>query len=110
MPNPDKTFTSKLGASRAGPRTRIWLEGNRLLAHGFKHGMAYHRVWRDNALTLTAISDAIAAELPRDQKGTVAGSPTRPIIDIATERVAATFKGERVNVTYRAGRITITEG
>jgi hypothetical protein len=104
----DKTFSSKLGTTRAGPRTRIWLEGNRLLAHGFTHGSHFERAWSDGKLVLTRVSPALFEQLLRDHRGTVAGSAARPIIDIATERVATTFNGERVKVAYRAGRITIT--
>jgi hypothetical protein len=110
MPNPEKTFTSKLGTTRAGERTRIWLEGNRLLAHGFTHGAHFQRLWlREGKLVLAIVGADTFESLERDLRGTVAGSAARPIIDIATTRVAETFKGDRVNVTYRPGRITITE-
>jgi hypothetical protein len=86
------------------------LEGNRLLDHEFTHGAKVHRVWGDGRLTLRLVTDDYAwQELPRDERTTVAGSAARPIIDIATVKVAETFRGERVNVTYRQGRITITE-
>ena len=109
MVNPEKTFTSKLGTTRAGERTRIWLEGNRLIAHGFNRGECVQRKWSDDRLTLSLVDRAAWEALPRDERTTVAGTDKRPIIDIATERVAPTFKGTHVNVTYRQGRITITQ-
>lgn len=105
----DKTFTSKLGTTRAGPRTRIWLEGKRLLDHGFTHGSLVRRAWSDGKLVLTLCTEAEFELLWRDWRGRVAGTRERPIIDIASDHVAATFTGDRVKVTYRAGRITITE-
>lgn len=110
MVNPEKTFTSKLGHTRAGPRTRIWLEGNRLIAHGFTHGACVARDWREDRLILSVVDQATFDALPREERTTVAGSAARPIIDIATTRVSDTFKGERVQVTYRMHRITVTEG
>lgn len=106
----DKTFQSKLGTTRAGPRTRIWLEGKRLAAHGFTRGVHFQRLWlRPGKLVLAIVRADTFEQLERDHRGTVAGTAERPIIDIATERVATTFLGEHVNVTYRQGRITITE-
>lgn len=108
MVNPEKSFTTKLGTTRAGERTRIWLEGNRLIAHGFNRGQCVERKWSADKLVLRAIDHAEWETLARDERGTVAGTDARPIIDIATERVAATFTGSHVSVTYRQGRITIT--
>ena len=59
MVNPEKTFTSKLGTTRAGERTRIWLEGNRLIAHGFNRGECVHRKWDAAKLTLALVDRAI---------------------------------------------------
>jgi len=104
----DKVFQTKLGTTRAGERTRIWLEGKRLIAHGFNHAECVAREWSDGKLVLRAVGRATWEALPRDEKTTVAGNAARPIIDIATERVATTFSGSHVRVAYRAGHITIT--
>lgn len=104
----DKVFTAKLGTTRAGERTRIWLEGKRLIAHHFNKGECVQRVWNEGKLVLRVVSERVFNELPRDERTTVAGTDARPIIDIATERVAVTFTGSHVSVTYRAGLITIT--
>jgi hypothetical protein len=79
-----------------------------LLAHGFECGRVVRREWSEGKLVLTAVLFGEWNELPRDERTTVAGTRERPIIDIATTRVAETFKGERVRVAYRQGRITIT--
>lgn len=110
MTTPEQTFTSKLGTTRAGPRTRVWLEGKRLLDHGFTHGTLIERQWdaAKHRLVLRVIPAALFETLHRDNRGTVAGSAARPIIDIASTLVSSTFKGDHVTVTYSAGQITIT--
>lgn len=102
--------THKLGKSRAGERTRVWLEGKRLLAAGFTHRRPFIRTWRDGFLMLTVCSAEAFEATPRNERGTVAGSPERPIIDITGEQVAATFTGEHVSVTYREGGTIIIKG
>ena len=106
----EKTFLSKLGSTRAGPRSRIWLEGKRLLDHGFAHHAFVRRQWSEGKLVLTLGTAAEYAELPREERTTVAGTAARPIIDIVGQQVRDTFGsvGTCVQVTYRAGRITIT--
>ena len=104
-----KTFASKLGNTRAGDRCRIWLEGKRLVDHGFFCTAQVQRVWSEGKLVLRLVDDVAFAELPRDERTTVAGTDARPIIDINTAKVAETFKGTHVNVTYTQGRITITD-
>lgn len=108
MSNTEKRFTSKLGTSRAGERTRIWLEGNRLVAHGFAHQTPFKRAWSEGRLVITWCDLEDFRKLARDERGMVAGTVARPIIDITGERVAHTFSGTHVAVTYRQGRITIT--
>jgi hypothetical protein len=107
-----ETFTTKLGTtSKAGERTRIWLEGKRLVAHGFTVGTRYQRVWYEAAHTLIlyVCKEETFAELARADKGTVSGKGDKPIIDIVGTRVREVFgKGETVNVTYTKNRIVIT--
>lgn len=105
----DKTFVSKLGTTRAGERTRIWLEGKRLSAHGFEPGVRFIKQWDDDRLVLVTLADADeAAAYPKVSLGTVSGKGDKPIIDITGALVAQTFgSGTHVTVTYRAGRISI---
>ena len=103
------TFETKLGTTtKAGPRTRIWLEGARLVAHGFNPGDRFERVWTPNGLQLERCGESHFETLARDAKGTVSGKGDKPIIDIVGARVASTFTGERVSVTYRPRKIIIT--
>jgi hypothetical protein len=103
-----QSFNTKLGTTRAGERTRVWLEGDRLLVAGFTRGATVKRAWGDGRLVLTVITPAAAADLERHERGSVAGTNERPIIDITGARVASTFKGEQVAVTFSAGRIVIS--
>lgn len=101
----EKTFTSKLGTTRAGARTRVWLEGSRLVAHGFACGSQFRKAWEEDRLVLTLLEGA--HERSTDI-ATVSGKGAKPIIDITGTRVAEVFgAGTHVTVTYRAGRITI---
>jgi hypothetical protein len=106
------TFTTKLGkTSKAGERSRIWLEGKRLAAAGFKPGTLYAREWRDSdrELVLSVVAKARFEELARDAKGTVSGKGDKPIIDIVGARVTEVFgAGETVSVQFAKARITIT--
>jgi hypothetical protein len=63
-----KTFTHKLGTSRAGAGTRLWLEGKRLSDHGFAHGAHFERVCRNGKLTLMTATAAHFETLPRDER------------------------------------------
>lgn len=104
-------FTTKLGTTRAGERTRIWLEGKRLTAHGWTPGAHFSRTWNTAAriLTLRPVTPAEYAELARDERGTVSGKGDKPIIDIVGARVAETFHTyARVAVFIRASRIEVT--
>ena len=104
------TFTTKLGTTRAGPRTRIWIEGQRLLDAGFVPGMCFTKTWNDvtGKLTLACITAAYAAQLPRAVVGRVSSKGTKPIIDITGAKVAEFFgQGETVNVLYRPNTIII---
>lgn len=99
------TFEAKLG----NDRTRIWLEGSRLKEAGFKKGDAVQRVWSKGKLVLIRAKAKDVEKLERHERGTVSGSPERPIIDISAQRVAETFKGERVSVAYTSGQIVIKD-
>ncbi len=105
-----ETTTNKLGKTRAGIRTRIWLEGKRLIAAGFTPGKVYTAAWGKNDLVLSLDRDA--KPLPYTEhtdERLVSGRETgKPIIDIAGARVFATFGDrESVTVTYSDGVIHI---
>ena len=104
----DKKLTTKLGTTRAGERTRIWIEGARLTAHSFKVGGKFQKVWADGKLTLTAVTEKEFEELEHGARGKISGKGEKPIIDITGAKVSETFKGTHVAVAYREGRITIT--
>jgi hypothetical protein len=107
-------FTHKIGNSRAGDGTRIWLEGQRLLEAGFKHRLYFARHIKNagtklpKSLILELVAKSEWEDMKRADKGTVAGSPERPIIDITGAIVAEIFEGyTHVSVNYLKGRIVI---
>lgn len=104
-----KTFSHKLGTTRAGEGTRICLEGKRLVDHGFTCGAHVLRNWDalEGKLTLRVVSADVFADLPRDERTTVAGKPERPIIDITGQMVRDTFPTGNVTATWSQGRCVI---
>jgi hypothetical protein len=110
----EPTFTTKLGTTkRAGPRSRIWLEGNRLLANSFNCGDLLHRQWHldEHYLVLRVVSPAEWLELDRVVRSRVSGRIDRPVIDITGADVAACFRTERVACLFskRGSRVVISE-
>jgi hypothetical protein len=103
-----KTFTHRLGKSRAGDGTRVWLEGKRLSAHGFIHKAPCERKWSEGKLVIRVVTQEAFDALERNNRTTVAGSVDRPIIDITGEAVAAAFPSGLVTVTWSQGRCVIT--
>jgi hypothetical protein len=104
-----ETITTKLGKTRAGERSRIWLEGKRLNAHGFTHRTPFHKTWSAGRLVIEAATAEGVEGLPRDARGTVAGAGERPVIDITGALVAKVFGGTHVRVTFSHRRIVIVE-
>lgn len=102
-----KTFTHRLGKTRAGDGTRIWLEGNRLLAHGFTYRAQCERKWSEGKLIVRVVEAAAFDELPRSERTTVSGSDARPIIDIVGEQVRDAFPTGHVEATWSQGRVVI---
>lgn len=97
----------KVGTSRAGEGTRIWLEGARLIAVGFTHKTPVKRKWKEGKLILKTITAKEFEALGRAERTTVAGSKERPIIDITGAAVAETFPSGKVAVSWSEGRIEI---
>ena len=97
-----KSFTYKLGDHRRIPRSRVWLEGKRLSAHGFTAGRKYKRTVTSGTIVLTADNDGTLA---------VSGYDNRPIIDMSGEVIAGAFTGHaKVTATYAENVIVITGG
>ena len=97
----------KLGTSRAGERTRIWLEGRLLTEHGFEAGQKFLRAWRGAALILTACDAAAFDAAAHGERGTVSGRREKPIIDLISAQFPETFSGTHIAVTFAAGRIRV---
>jgi len=86
------TFTSKIGAARQVPGSRVWIEGTRLVAAGFLVGQRYNLAEIDNQLILT---------LAADGGRKVSGKGEKPIIDITGDLIRRVFAGRvTVNVEY----------
>ncbi len=107
-------FRTKLGAAKREPRSRIWLEGQRLIDAGFTVGKYFAKDWDDDApkferplleLTLAAENDVFATTPCK-----VSGKGGKPIIDITGAAVRDVFgrHGDHVDVQFYPGRIVIT--
>lgn len=102
-----KTFTHRLGKTRAGYGTRIWLEGNRLIDHGFTYRAQCERKWSEGKLIVRVVDAATFDQLPRADRTTVSGSDARPVIDIVGENVRNAFPSGQIEATWSQGRIVI---
>ncbi|UGY23778.1 hypothetical protein HU675_0038500 [Bradyrhizobium septentrionale] len=106
-------FVTKLGKTRAGDRTRIWIEGKRLTEHGFKVGDLFAKHWNEKhrELVLSKIHPRTTEMMKRESYGKVSGKGEKPIIDITGAKMQATFGlFESVVVTYDRGSIRIELG
>ncbi len=98
-------FVTKLGTTRAGPRTRIWIEGKRLDAHGFLKGRRILKTWITDGLILTIPVDQSATGV---SYATVSGKGPKPIIDVSGKKVNDVFGGySHVKVFYDHERIMV---
>lgn len=99
-PTPSPTQAKrKLGSNRG--KTRLWLEGNILSAHGWHTGDRFDVILIDGVLKY--------AKNPNGARK-VAGKPGRPIIDTNTDKLSTTLNaspGEIVNVIATAQSITV---
>ena len=82
-------FISKIGAARQVPGSRVWIEGNRLVAAGFTVGVRYNLIEADGQLVLTRAADG---------QRKVSGKGDKPIIDVTGDLIRRVF----------AGRLTVT--
>ena len=92
------TTSTKRGAARGIPLSRIWLEGAKLAAHGFNHASKFD---------IMATPGQLIIKLDPAGSRRVAGAPARPIIDVTGEIIRTTFSAERVSVDYAHGIITL---
>ena len=94
------TFESKLGTAKGIPRSRVWLEGQRLIASGFTVGARYNRATGLDRITLT---------LAANGKYKTSGKGASPIIDITGANVTTLLgaKGEKCSIDYSPGLIII---
>tara|TARA_R110000868_G_C10632326_1_gene743298 strand:- start:149 stop:511 length:363 start_codon:yes stop_codon:yes gene_type:complete len=110
----DVKFRSKLGTNKGVAKSRIWIEGARLVAAGFGPGDLYILMERWDLLgnergTIWRL-ETIAPEDVGDKKvRKVSGKGEKPIIDITGAAVAATFGADHthVDVLYGEGWIEI---
>jgi hypothetical protein len=106
-----ETFISKLSRTRAGERSRLWLEGARLASAGFKPGDKFlkHRDPDAHTIKLVRCTEKTFADVPRDLRGTVSGKGEQPIIDLVGAQITGTFRTTHVQVAYTPRAITIME-
>lgn len=100
-------FRTKLGAAKKVERSRIWIEGKRLVDAGFTVGKYFSKEWHiDAALELTLLKPN---DVTNDAPFKVSGKGGKPIIDITGEAVRNLFGalGTHVDVTFAKGVITI---
>ena len=85
-------FVSKIGAARRVEGSRVWIEGNRLVAAGFTVGVRYNLTEADGQLILTLASDG---------QRKVSGKGDKPIIDVTGDLIRRVFANRpTVNVEY----------
>ena len=91
-------FITSLGVYKGEPDSRVWIEGQRLNAAGFKVGATYTKKFNKVTIVLT---------LDKGGKLKVSQRGMTPIIDLSGKKVREFFEGySRVEVTYRDGTIT----
>jgi hypothetical protein len=97
-------FTTKLGKNKGTARSRIWLQGKRLIEAGFKPGSSYGVTWYSDKAQLFLNPQPEGYEMRK-----VSGKGEMPIIDIVGARVVDVFGCvcDRVDVTFHAGQINI---
>lgn len=114
MPKKPVVFRTKLGTAKGVERSRIWIEGTRLVEAGFVVGSYFGKVLEFDGAQSQFIP-VLTLELlkPDDVTNTapckVSGKGNKPIIDITGELVRTVFGklGTHVEVTYTKGKVTI---
>ncbi len=95
-----KLFTTVIGTNHQQARSRIWIEGARLVESGFVVGAKYTR---------SVTPSGIVLQLDPAGKYKVSGKGVKPIIDITGSVVRNTFPlpAQTVDVGYMNGSICI---
>ena len=88
---------TKIGTSKKIPKSRLWLEGARLIEAGFAHGTRY-------GVRETLSGIVISAHALGNRR--VAGTPERPIIDITGAIIRDNFRSDYAEVAFSLGVIT----
>jgi hypothetical protein len=98
------TYTTVAKKTGRG-QTRIWLEGDRLTAHGFAPLTVYRIDHFAGRIICT-----VDPKGPRKVTNSVRAGKSRPIIDLHSKAVTeAISPGSNVEVTFETGVITITQ-
>jgi hypothetical protein len=108
---PLHVFESKLGPAKGVQRSRIWIEGKRLVDAGFTVGQYFVKEWKgrpdspDKLVLVLLADDDVINTAPCK----VSGKGDKPIIDITGALVYDVFGDyfEKVEVAYYPGRIEI---
>lgn len=94
----EKTYTRNIGLNRGKPR--LWLEGKILADNGFAHKAPWKLIRNnDNSLSLVVCPDG---------KRHVAGSQTRPVIDINSKEMLEGFHGEVTITVLKEGWLVVS--
>jgi hypothetical protein len=108
---PLHTFVTKLGTARQVSKSRIWIEGKRLVDAGFTVGQYFVKEWDpvdgvQTLLLMLVTENDVITEAPCK----VSGKGDKPIIDITGEAVREGFGKdfENVQCVFEPGRICIT--
>lgn len=105
--NTDKQITTKIGTARKVERSRIWIEGPRLTAHGFNPGDRFSAAWSTDRTRLVLVKCKSTDDIGLPVH-TVSGKGDKPIIDITGQKVRETFgKFTHVRVSFEHNHITI---
>ena len=94
-------FTRKIGQNKGKPR--LWLEGKILSDHGFRHGDMWQLL--ENFSGGLIIERGLTVAGTRKRK--IAGSPERPIIDIAGNSLADLQDAKIVTIEAFDGQLFV---
>lgn len=109
---PPVTFVTKLGAAKGVPKSRIWIEGKRLIDAGFTPGRYFAKEWattRNPANVMLRLTLLAEDDVVNTAPCKVSGKGEKPIIDITGEVVKLAFGDyhEKVECTFTPGVIVI---
>jgi hypothetical protein len=98
------TTTKTVQARMTSKGLRIWLEGNDLINAGFSHGTTMAIDYTSNSVIIWSHAD-----IPMKGRK-VAGTPSRPIIDLQSKALSKIFNEGMVAIDFFMGSIKITQG